>query len=114
MPNILDCGHPESPHSDITRGYGIDKHGHKHCYQCCADNDLAEMIKTGRATLYLTDKEITNWPGSLRFAVEYRKTGHHNIARKRYDAWFSVNGEHWHGVQYGDMTQIIHCRRIKH
>ena len=56
--------------------------------------------------------EISNWPGTLRFDCGVRK-GRHNIARTRYDAWFLFGGFEWHGVQYGDDTQIIHCRRTK-
>lgn len=84
------------------------------------------MIETGRATLYLTvtsgvissyrsatHGKITNWPGSLSFPCIVRK-GRHNIARVRYDANFAgPDGNRWHGVQYGDNTQIIHCKRLK-
>ena len=114
---ILECGHTESP---ITRGYGTDKDGNRYCYECCAAQDRASMIETGKATLYLSaPKEgnkfkITNWPGSLSFAVGHVRTGRHNWAGRRYDAWFTgPDGKNWHGVQYGDNTQIIHCRRIK-
>jgi hypothetical protein len=76
------------------------------------------MERTGRATLYLTTKpdgaaEITNWPGSLRFTGRYTK-GAHNIARTRYDVWFyGPDKTAWYGVQYGENTQIAHCRRVK-
>ncbi len=109
---ILECGHAPSEHSDITTGYGVAENGDRHCYACCAERDRASMRETGRATLYLTEKGITNWPASLCLPVEHRKTGRHNIARKRYDVWFSFEGQHWHGVQYGDNTQIVHCKRI--
>jgi len=29
MAESLECGHEESPHNDITRGYGTDKNGNK-------------------------------------------------------------------------------------
>jgi hypothetical protein len=116
----LDCGHEPSPHSDITTGYGITPDGKKHCYACCAENDKARMIETGRATLYLTkEKEsgralITNWPGSLIFRGGPVRAGRHNIARCRYDAWFTgPDGATWHAVQYGDNTQIAHCKRVR-
>jgi hypothetical protein len=57
--------------------------------------------------------ELTNWPGSLSIQVRRIKTGHHNIAGKRYDVWFTFEGHEWHGVQYGDNTQICHCRKLK-
>lgn len=99
--------------------YGRDRSCHKHCIPCCGERDRRSMVKHGRATLYLTyDRskgvggEITNWPGNLRFACRVR-IGRHNIAGRRYDAWFTgPDGREWHGVQYGDWTQIIHCKRI--
>lgn len=120
---ILDCGHAPSPHSDFTTGYGQDAQGRTHCYACCAENDKASMIETGRATLYLTREQpdaaaapawyVTNWPGSLRMHAFVRK-GRHNMAGKRYDVWFTgPDGKDWHGVTYGDNTQICHCRRLK-
>ena len=114
MTETLECGHKESPHSDITRGYGTDADGKRQCYQCCADLDRAYMIEHGRIALYLTDKAITNWPASLSFPVLSRTTGRHNIAGVRYDVWFrGPDGATWHGVQYGDNTQICHCKRTK-
>lgn len=86
------------------------------------------MVETGRATLYLvkTDKThrigldshsvwaITNWPGSLSFPVYGVRKGRHNIAGSRYDCWFNgPDGHVWHAVQYGEWTQIAHCRRTK-
>ena len=111
---ILDCGHEESSHSDLTTGYGEDDAGKRHCYACCAEHDKAQMIQNGHATLYLTDNGVTNWPGSLRFNFGTVRVGRHNIAGKRYDVWFTgPDNATWHGVQYGDMTQICHCKRIK-
>lgn len=110
---ILDCGHEPSPHLSFTTGYGVDRSGRKHCYECCAKRDVADMVSTGRATLYLSNGEVSNWPGSLKFRAHVRK-GRHNIARTRYDAWFTgPDGKQWHGVQYGDNTQICHCKRLK-
>lgn len=131
-PEVLECGHPESEHSSITRGYGTMPNGDRHCYACCANTDRADMIATGRATLYLTSRdrkegdkyegpsdpngkvwEATNWPGSLRFRVGHPRKGRHNMARVRYDVWFAgPDGKSWHGAQFGDNTQILHCRRV--
>jgi hypothetical protein len=111
---LLDCGHPVSEHLSITTGYGTDKDGKKHCYECCAVRDKAAMIEDGKATLYLAKNEVTNWPGSLRFAVSYTRKGRHNIAGSRHDVWFTgPDGKRWHGVQFGENTQLCHCRRIK-
>lgn len=119
---LLDCGHPESAHSEFTRGYGTDSQGKRHCYACCAEQDKAHMRQHGKIALYLTtkpdlggsygDARISNWPGSLEFKGRYHK-GRHNIAGSRYDAWFKFEGSNWHGVQYGENTQIIHCRKLK-
>jgi hypothetical protein len=118
MSTTLDCGHGPSEHETFTTGYGVDAQGHKHCYACCATNDKASMVKDGRATLYLTIDKATgaatasNWPGSLRFTVGHVKTGRHNMAGTRYDVWFAgPDAKVWHGTQYGENTQILHCRR---
>ena len=127
---ILECGHPESPHSDFTRGYGKDANGDRHCYECCADRDREQMREDGKTCLYLTLEDdtgrtvsqwghrygrhkLTNWPGSLTIPVGCVKTGRHNIAGRRYDFWFTFENRQWHGVQYGDNTQIAHCKRLK-
>ena len=117
--------------SDHFSGYGQDKDGKKHCYECCGRLDEQEMLKTGRATLYLSyDQEprrysqtgwfypkkrrVSNWPGTLSIPLNGGiKIGRHNIAGRRFDVWFWFKGEEWHGIQYGDNTQIIHCRRLK-
>jgi len=118
---MCDCGHLESEHSEHTRGYGRDEQGKTYCYACCAERDREQMRKDGRTTLYLVKEtrnglhlhKLTNWPGSLEIGVNYYRRGHHNIARTRYDVWFTFEGDEWHGVQYGEMTQICHCRRLK-
>lgn len=110
---ILDCGHEPSVHLEFTTGYGT-YNGETQCYECCARIDREAMVETGKATLYDTENEITNWPGSLRFRITWRQTGKHNIAGKRYDAWFDgPDGYQWHCVRYGDMTQLAHCKRTK-
>ena len=125
-PNTLDCGHAPTPTNSIGTGYGVDATNRTHCYDCCAILDREQMMSTGRIALYLVTlssprsghdtrtREITNWPGTLRFTPLAIHKGRHNIARTRYDVWF--NGPDklvWHGVQYGEDTQILHCRRTK-
>ena len=111
---ILDCGHPESEHSEFTRGYGTTADGKRHCYTCCADQDRSAMVRDGKIVLYLTEKGVTNWPGSLVFPVVHKRKGRHNMAGTRYDVWFTgPEGRNWHGVQYGENTQLCHCRRVK-
>ena len=116
---LLDCGHEPSPHEDFTTGYGIDKDDKKHCWACCAARECAAMIETGKAMLYLTmDKgrkwHVTDWPGHLVFKVSSYRKGRHNIASTRIDVWFrGPDGHTWHGVQYGENTEIVHCRRTR-
>lgn len=116
---ILDCGHTIGEHSFFTSGYGENLEGKKICYACCAEQDKKDMIETGKAILYLTEDsktnmyKVTNWPASLTFNATVRK-GKHNLARTRYDAWFTgPDGKNWHGVTYGDDSQLCHCKRIK-
>lgn len=111
-------------------GYGYDSRDRdrkkRYCYQCCAVRDARDMQETGRAILYLTERRITkdfgrtvfenhvtNWPGSLDFRVTAKSVSRHNITRLRYDVWFEAFGDQWHGVTYGDNTQICHVKRIK-
>ena len=88
-----------------------------HCYQCCANRERARMIEAGRATLYLDTKapaKVSDWAGLLSFPVPYVHIGAHNMARRRYDVTFiGPDDAQWRGTQYGDNTQICHCRRIK-
>jgi hypothetical protein len=60
----LDCGHPESTHSSITRGYGTCD-GKRYCYDCCRERDLNYMHTHGKISAYLAGdgKTITTWPG---------------------------------------------------
>jgi hypothetical protein len=87
------------------------------CYDCCGEEDSAEMVRTGRAMLYLSkigpgnEGEVCNWPGTLKFWARVKR-GRHNIAGSRYDAWFTgPGGEPWHGVAYGG--GMLRCRRMK-
>ena len=121
-------------------GYGYDAKDRPVCYECCGENDRKDMISTGKAVLYLTCEPaskmrlsgqpytiatlnqgigrstkgtVSNWPGTMKFDC-YTTVGHHNIARHRYDCWFTgPDGKRWHGVTYGDNTQICRCRRLK-
>jgi hypothetical protein len=122
---ILDCGHAPSEHYSFTTGYGFEPGtSRKICYACCTENDKAQMRKDGKTTLYLTKRETetdypsathfaSNWPGSLKLPIYGVRVGYHNIARRRYDVWFTFEGQNWHGTQYGDNTQILHCKKVK-
>ena len=110
-------------------GYAITKKDDLLCYECCASEDTNEMMQTGKAMLYLSAKQhqenthyipkhdyyvISNWPGSLKFKSYHFKEGKHNMAKTRTDVWFYGPGDFvWHGVCYGNNTQICHCKRTK-
>ncbi len=128
-----DCGleKPLGGHG-VSTGYGYygpDKPDNAPiCFECCGKRGRKDMVETGKTTLYLTQDSnsgpslrldggrghatLTNWPGTLRLPC-YVKRGHHNIARVRYDVWFHFEGFVWHGVQYGDNTQLCRCKRTK-
>lgn len=122
---VMDCGHTAKKGE-----YGKDSEGKTFCYSCCADQDRAWMDEHGKIDLYLTldgnyqnmrpgseswgGGKVTNWPGSLEFKVGLMKVGKHNLSGRRYDVWFRDHrNNEWHGVTYGDFTQICHCQRLK-
>lgn len=118
------CKKEKVHESEFTTGYAVDDQENKICFDCCGYEDKAYMILNGRNTLYLTKgndlpegetkARVSNWPGTAKFTVKHGWRGKHNIARVRYDVWFDgPDGFVWHGVQYGDNTQICHCKRTK-
>lgn len=117
-----DCGQDKThPEGSCTTGYATDREGKKICFDCCAIRDKASMIENGTSDqlpLYLSKDDkgtwyLGNWPSTLRFRCGNPRKGRHNMARTRYDVWFNgPDGKDWHGVQYGENTQIVHCKRI--
>jgi hypothetical protein len=122
-----DCGETKPVQAEGGAGYGYMGEGATEkpvCYECCGKRDQQRMIEDGRAVLYLTCEpahksprrtrgKVGNWPDSLSFPCHTRP-GRHNIAGTRYDCWFvGPDGYEWHGVTYGDNTQICHCKRTK-
>lgn len=119
-----------------TTGYATTAQGKLLCYPCCGKRDAVDMEKRGKAMLYLTcepawyerkphtnaegvviysrDRRGTvgNWCGTLMIDCT-TTTGRHNIAETRYDCRFVFGEYWWHGVTYGENTQICHCRRTK-
>lgn len=113
----LDCGHPESDHSPITRGYAKTADDRLVCWDCAAMGEREFMQSNGRTTLYLVKQDghwfVTDWTGKVSYRTEYVKRGYHNIGGTRMDAWFyDEKGNLWWGVHYGEFNQIIHCKRI--
>jgi len=92
-------------------GYGVYKQNEKVCYSCCAKLELADMLLTGKATLYFCKDKVTDWAGKLAFKVLEQRKSNHNMARIRYDYWFLVANKVWHGYTIGDNTQIAHCKQ---
>ena len=121
------CNKNKTHESTMSTGYGTMQNGDKHCFECCAITDAEAMGRDGKTTLYLDMSgsngqfnymwhtwKITNWPGTLKFNVVRASKGVHNMAGVRYDVWFhGPRGMTWHGVQYGNNTQIVHCKRLK-
>lgn len=121
-----DCHQDKPIQKDGGTGYAElaeDGQQIRVCYSCVAERDKRNMIADGKATLYLSDitkscnpngfGSVGNWPGTLKFSARVRK-GHHNIAHTRYDVWFTgPDNKPWHGTQYGENTQLTHCKRIK-
>jgi hypothetical protein len=112
------CKNEFSP-TECGTGYGIMPNGKKVCCSCIGEMDRAEMSnakKGDRFTMYLTMEggkaKVTNWPASFVIPVGYVAKGRHNFARVRYDVWPRINGREFHGVQYGDNTQICHLRCV--
>jgi len=102
----------------ITPEYGIDNHGHKICFVCCGKIDM-KRFKTAKVGdkdyLYYNHETntISNFPGTFKIAGGCHTHGKHNIARTRIDIWFKVGDTHFHGVQYGENTQILHTKCVK-
>jgi len=118
------CKRDKTHTSDFTTGYGEDAKSRKFCWSCIGEMDWRTMREKGHSKnlpLYLTAHDglvgkgkVTNWPGTLSFPIRGLHKGAHNIAGTRYDFWFTdKDGQTWHGVQYGEYTQIAHCRRVR-
>lgn len=85
----------------------------KICYDCAAERERTAMLATGRVTLYLSGDKVTNWTGRITIPAMHIKRGRHNIASVRRDVWFRYEGAQWHGVIYGENTELLHCKRLK-
>lgn len=120
----VDCGETKPVAHEGGTGYAerreADKHGPagKVCYACCGEADRSDLETNDRATLYLVKRDdrwvVTNWPGTLEFRCHSVSKGSHNIARTRLDAWFRDHtGREWWAVQYGEWTEVAHCRKLK-
>lgn len=109
----------------IGTGYGIAMDGARHCYQCCANQERASMIETGRAVLYLVDNggpvewngrawRVTDWPGRLSFparVVNRSRRGGGFGSQITTARFTGPDGRIWSAVNRGD-SQIARCRRL--
>ena len=108
-----------SDNSSCGTGYGRDANNNKVCYACCGERDKQYMRDHNKMTLYFSmpsDKrlaKVSNWPESLVWENVSYTVGGHNWGLNRYDCWFWFEGFEWHGVCYGDNTQILHCKKTK-
>lgn len=101
----------------FTTGYAIDNNGNKICFDCCGTENSRHMKYGSGIILYLVEKSgryfVENWPGTLKIPVDHLKQGEHNIASIRNDVWFRYAGKHWHGIQYGETSQLCYCKVVK-
>lgn len=111
---LLDCGHPESPHSETTRGYGRDAAGKTKCYDCCEADDLARIDAGEPFVGYLTDRRVTNWPGrtllSVTSVAEQPRVG---FGGRTYVRAIDRNGKHWYGSGPLETGTYVRMRRVK-
>lgn len=135
------CNRVKSYKSQYTTGYAKTEDNEKYCYNCMAVVDSDYMLDNDKITLYLTYNNrianylrdyksktmyfktmyfeqgayVSNWCGTLKIPchIQFTRNGH-NWGLNRYDMWFyGPDSKVWHGVQYGDNTQLVHCKRTK-
>ena len=114
---ILECGHAESPHSDITRGYGCDAQGNRNCYECCQKHDLEQIEETGEVFAYLKNdngfRTVTGWPGYLiSDQVKILSTSRDNFGGERTYLRFRVGNHIYSGFGLGD-GMYLRAKRTK-
>lgn len=131
MERCFICG-KQPKHDGIGTGYGYDAHGHKLCYRCIGilDKRRLERMSLGQRTdLYITKKTkgdisnyyVSNWPGTFKHHAIHLSDGRHNIAGIQRHYWFCIRSNEsndgkthaFHGVCFGDNTEILHCRKVK-
>jgi len=114
---ILDCGHPESEHSEFTRGYGKDKDGKTYCYKCCLKMDKDSMRETGKCFAYHTEKNgkavISTWPGLvISDKVFVLNNSKDNFGGERTYLRFLFEDEVWSGFSMG-VGAYLRAKRTK-
>ena len=106
----LDCGHPESAHSSITRGYAILPNGTKVCYGCAQRQELDDLKTAQHYGGYLSRVEmqglqITGWVGwKLATVTQSSITTLSAFGTRHSRVYFraiDVHGNHWYGNSPG-------------
>jgi hypothetical protein len=90
--------------------------GVKTCYECIAKMDMEFLLNlpVGKRTsiMYWNDREITNWPGTLKITPTFKKISVTNWKLVRTDMWFKLDGKSYYAKHIGHNTQICHVQRI--
>ena len=98
-----------------THEYGMNGKGEKFCYDCCGvleKRQLLELRPKETLVFYLSEHEVTNWCGTMHIKCTV-KEDRHNIAKVRRDCWFKLGGNCYHGVQYGNSSELCYIKRVK-
>lgn len=98
-----------------THEYAMNGEGKKLCYDCCGvmeKKQLLELKPKETIVFYLSGHEVINWCGTMRIKCIV-KEGKHNIAGVRHDCWFKIGDKCYHGVQYGDFSELCYIKRVK-
>ena len=112
-----------NPKNHVGTGYATYRGSEKKvCYKCVGilDREAMNKLKPGQKyDLYLTKRGgkyfVSNWCDTLKYPVYTLSTGRHNMAGTRTDVWFKDGRKRWwHGVQYGDNSDICRCQLLKH
>lgn len=100
MAKALYCGHPPSEHGPHTTGYGIDKYGNKHCYECCARHDKIALLMEDRFFCYIgcDGATLVNWPGHSIGRVLRWGRCHPWSGERKYVRVVDCHGQEWHGT----------------
>jgi hypothetical protein len=112
-------------------GYAIKPDGVRVCYPCAAAAERADMIRDGRATLYLANGDgqpvnpsqrdpaawkLGNWTGHLAFALSECQPYRHPFSHSRRGGiafrFRGPDGAEWHGRHDAD-HQLVTVRRCK-
>lgn len=115
---MCDCGHMESAHSEITRGYGRDANGKTSCYDCCTQADKDALKDGTQFCGYISSDglRLVNWPGFALGTVTH--TGRvHNWTRNSFNGkryYIRVrdcHGAEWYGTGAAGMYASLRKRK---